>query len=168
VITARVDQTVLGYLGRALSFELSAVQLYSTQARLVASWGLEGPADRLQNEAREEMQHVERIIARMLALGAAPNASQLRPALLGRDLAELLQVDYVFEQELINLYKNAAVYCSRVGDHDDKLFFQGLLEDEQQHATELRQWLADLKGEANDVRQAKPEYQYRTGFDGLK
>ncbi|MEJ2509050.1 MAG: bacterioferritin, partial [Gammaproteobacteria bacterium] len=38
------DQRVLGYLGRALSLELSAVQQYSTQARLVAAWGLNEPA----------------------------------------------------------------------------------------------------------------------------
>ena len=47
MLTARVDQRILGYLGRALSLEFSAVQMYSTQARLVASWGLDGPAARL-------------------------------------------------------------------------------------------------------------------------
>jgi bacterioferritin (cytochrome b1) len=31
---------VLGYLGRALSLELSAVQQYMTQASLVELWGL--------------------------------------------------------------------------------------------------------------------------------
>ena len=60
-----MDQHILGYLGRALSLEFSAVQMYSTQARLVASWGLDGPAARLVAEAREEMGHVERIIDRM-------------------------------------------------------------------------------------------------------
>ena len=40
MLAAHADQTVLGYLGRALSLELSAVQLYTTQARLADSWGL--------------------------------------------------------------------------------------------------------------------------------
>ena len=35
------DQRVLGYLGRALSLELSAVQLYTAQARLAESWPTE-------------------------------------------------------------------------------------------------------------------------------
>ena len=47
---------MLGYLGRALSLEMSAVQLYMTQARLVAAWGLTEPAERLRNEAHEEME----------------------------------------------------------------------------------------------------------------
>jgi bacterioferritin len=140
----RTDQTTLGYLGRALSLELSAVQLYSTQARLVASWGLDEPARRLREEAHEEMQHVERIIARMLALGVAPNASQLRPVNLGGDLQSLLKADYVFEEELVQLYAGAATHGARTGSHDDRVFFQTLLEEERAHAQELIQWMQEL------------------------
>ena len=141
----RTDQTTLGYLGRALSLELSAVQLYSTQARLVASWGLDEPARRLREEAHEEMQHVERIIARMLALGVAPNASQLRPVNLGGDLQSLLKADYVFEEELVQLYAGAATHGARTGSHDDRVFFQTLLEEERAHAQELIQWMQELE-----------------------
>jgi bacterioferritin len=141
----RTDQRILGYLGRALSLELSAVQLYTTQARLVATWGLDEPARRLRDEAHEEMQHVERIIARMLALGVAPNASQLTPALLGPDLLALLQADYRFELELVQLYLDAATHGARIGSYDDRVFFQALLEEEQAHARELIQWMQALE-----------------------
>jgi bacterioferritin len=143
--TQRSDQRILGYLGRSLSLELSAVQLYSTQARLVATWGLDEPARRLREEAREEMGHVERIIARMLALGVAPNASQLRPALLGPDLRSLLQADYGFEIELVQLYLDAATHGARIGSYDDRVFFQTLLEEEQAHARELIEWMQALE-----------------------
>lgn len=145
MLAARADQRVLGYLGRALSLELSAVQLYSTQARLVATWGLQGPADRLRREAHEEMEHVERIIARMLALGVAPNASQLRPVRLGRDLRELLLIDQAFEHELVHLYQEAAGHCARSGNHDDRLFFQTLWEEERAHGEDLAGWLETLE-----------------------
>lgn len=140
----QADQAVLGYLGRALSLELSAVQLYSTQARLVASWGLSEPAERLRREAAEEMEHVERIISRMLALGSAPGASQLRPVQLGEDLLRLLQHNHAFEHELVKLYEDAARYCLRQGLHDDRLFFQALMEEEQSHANELVEWMRKL------------------------
>ena len=141
----RADHRILGYLGRALSLELSAVQLYSTQARLVATWGLDEPARKLREEAHEEMQHVERIIARMLALGVAPSASQLRPALVGPDLLSLLQADYAFELELVQLYLDAARHGARVGSRDDRVFFQALLEEEQAHARELIAWMQVLE-----------------------
>ncbi|MGB0723429.1 MAG: ferritin-like domain-containing protein [Gammaproteobacteria bacterium] len=143
-LTARTDLRVLGYLGRALSMELSAVQLYATQARLVSTWGLTEPAERLRKEADEEMGHADRIIARMLGHGAAPNASSLRPVKLGRDLRELLLHDQLFENELVQLYSDAVQHCARAGLHDDKMFFQGLLEEEQHHARELGEWLNEL------------------------
>ena len=145
MLSASADQTILGYLGRALSLEFSAVQLYSTQARLVASWGLAEPAKKFQSEASEEMEHVDRIIGRMLALGVAPNASQLRPAYVGKSLVELLQFDLTFELELVKLYHDATAYCARIGDHDNRLFFETLLKEEQVHSQELGQWIAQLE-----------------------
>lgn len=139
------DQRILGYLGRALSLELSAVQTYSTQARLVATWGLDGPARRLRDEAHEEMRHVERIIARMLALGVAPSGSQLRPALVRGDLLSLLEADYSFEMELVGLYRDAATQSERIARRNDRVFFQALLEEEQAHAQALVEWMRTLE-----------------------
>lgn len=153
MLYARGDQRVLGYLGRALSLELSAVQQYSTQARLVATWGLTEAAERLHHEANEEMDHVDRVIARMLALGAAPNASVLRPARLGRDLRELLQANHAFEDELIRLYEDATRHCARTGDHDNRQFFEQLLAEERGHGQELACWLEELERPAAGGRQ---------------
>lgn len=139
------DERVLGYFGRALSLELSAVQLYSTQSMLVNSWGLTDVADKFRDESREEMGHAERIISRMLALGVAPNASQLRPVRLGRNLQELLQYDYAFENELISLYDDATRYCASIADYDNRLFFETLLNEEKEHAVDLTKWMQELK-----------------------
>jgi bacterioferritin len=118
--------------------------MYSTQARLVATWGLDEPARRLRKEAHEEMEHVERIIARMLALGVAPSASQLRPARLGSDLMSLLRAGFAFEKEVVQLYADAAAHGARIGSHDDRVFFQALFAEEQEHAQELLQWMQEL------------------------
>ena len=139
------DQKVLGYLGRALSLELSAVQLYSTQARLVSNWGLDKAADQLRHEAREETEHAERIIARMLAHGVMPGASQLRPVEFRPDLLSLLAFNRDFEMELVKLYQEAVNYCSRSGNKADKEFFHGLLEEEKQHAVSLSEWMTSLE-----------------------
>lgn len=145
MLSTNADQSVLGYLGRALSLELSAVQLYSTQARLVDTWGLTEAAKKLANEASEEMAHADRIISRMLALGVAPNASQLRPVKLGHNLQTLLMHNHAFETELIGLYQQATRHCATIGDHDNRLFFEALLNEEKVHAQELQQWLVKLQ-----------------------
>jgi len=145
MIYQNADQQVLGYLGRALSLEMTAVQQYATQARLVSAWGLTEDANKLQQESLEEMGHVERIISRMLALGVAPNASMLRPVKLGSSLRELLIEDAVLEKDLVELYSKAAHHCARNGDQDGRNFFTGLLNEEQAHDLALAEWLKTLE-----------------------
>lgn len=145
MIYAKSDQQTLGYLGRALSLEMTAVQQYATQAKIVAAWGLPEDASKLQQESLEEMEHVNRIIGRMLALGVAPNASMLRPVKLGRDLRELLVADAELERDLVNLYLQAANHCARNADLDGRKFFEALLQEEQAHDVALAEWIRKLQ-----------------------
>jgi bacterioferritin len=141
---ASIHPRTLGYLGRALSLEYSAVQQYMTQAALCEAWGLREAADRFRRETVEEMQHAERLIKRMLGLGAAPNASQLRPAGVARGLVDLLLQDAALEAEIVALYDEATRFCQRIGDHENAELFGGLLRDEIHHAGEIEQWLESL------------------------
>lgn len=141
---ASIHPRNLGYLGRALSLEYSAVQQYMTQAALAEAWGLTEAAARFRRETVEEMQHGERIIKRMLGLGVAPNASQLRPAGCARTLADLLLQDAALEAEIVALYDEATLFCRRIGDHENAEFFNALLQDEQHHAAEIEEWLVSL------------------------
>lgn len=153
-----IDQKVLGYLGRALSLEFSAVQLYSTQARLASNWGLDKAAEQFRHEALEETEHAERIIARMLALGAAPAASQLRPVKLGVDLITLLRGNWHFEMELVNLYQGAVTHCLNLGSNDDRVFFQSLLDEERKHAEDLKKWIASLEAVSSEPGQIRQRF----------
>ena len=84
-------------------------------------------------------------IGRMLALGVAPNASQLRPVTLGSELRALLEYDAAFEEELVGLYSAASSHCARIGDQDNRLFFETLLAEEQAHEATLKEWLQQLQ-----------------------
>jgi bacterioferritin len=141
-----VNPRILGFLGRALSLELSAVQQYMTHAKLAEAWGLLEASGRLRHEVVEELQHAERLTGRMLELGVAPNGSQLRPAAVGRSLKELLLADARMENEIIALYDDAVTYCARVGDRENEAYFMAFLQEEQQHHAELEAWLDELQG----------------------
>lgn len=134
------DTVVLGYLGRALSLELSAVQQYLTMAVLLERRGMTPLAEHVRHEAHEEMQHAARIIGRMLALGVAPNASRLRPARLGGALPQLLQHTSDLEAEIVEFYAQAVRYCQRVQDAESRIFFETLLREEQRHAAAIDAW----------------------------
>jgi len=140
---------VLACLGRALSLELTAVQQYMTQASLVELWGDAESAERFRRETVEELRHAESLIQRMLALGVAPAASQLRPVTHAADLPGLLQHNLRLEQDLIQLYRDAVRFCALIGDADSGELFAGLLADEEHHARELEGWHRSLPSHAD-------------------
>lgn len=143
---SRAQARTLGYLGRALSMEYSAVQQYMAQAALTEAWGLAEAASRFRAEAVEEMRHAERLIKRMLGVGVVPNASQLRPVAVADSLMGLLQQDSVLEAEIVALYQEATLFCQQSGDVENAEFFQGLLNEELAHAKEVDEWLQTLGG----------------------
>jgi bacterioferritin len=144
-----VHPRVLGYLGRALSLELSAVQQYMTQASLVGLWGDTDAAERFRRETVEEMQHAEKIVQRMLTVGVAPAASQLRAVTHAPNLLGLLRHNTRLKNDLISLYAEATRFCVLVGDVTNEAFFRDLLNDEQHHGAELSAWLQSLGGQVN-------------------
>jgi bacterioferritin len=151
----RIHPRTLGYLGRALSLEYSAVQQYMTQAALCDAWGLKEAADRFRHETVEEMQHAERIVKRMLGLGVAPNASQLKPAGVAATLVDLLRQDLVLEAEIVGLYEEAMHFCERIRDGVNAGFFGELFREESAHEREIQDWLATLgfqQGHGEDER----------------
>jgi bacterioferritin len=143
-----VHPRVSGYLGRALSLELSAVQQYMTQACLAELWGDLDAASRFRHETVEEMQHAERIVQRMLQLGLAPGASQLNPVSHAPGLEGLLRLDAVLEIDLIEHYAEATRFCEAIADVDNRDFFAALWQEESNHGEELQEWLAALPSSA--------------------
>ncbi|MDI9405236.1 MAG: ferritin-like domain-containing protein [Chitinophagaceae bacterium] len=140
-----VHPRVLGYLGRALSLELTAVQQYMTQAALVSVWGDQDSAQWFREESVSEMRHAEAIVHRLIALGSAPAASQLLPAAHAPDLVGLLRADLVLEDQLLNLYAEAVRFCLLIGDGEQEGFFRQLWREEQQHGEVLAAWLGRLQ-----------------------
>ena len=138
------DPRLQGYLSRALSHELAAVQQYLMQATLAGLWGMTDMSARLRTDVKEELVHAERLMARMLVLGIPSNATQLPPARTGRSVEEMLLIDRVLEIEAIRLYEEATSYCVRIRDEDTHALFTGILQDELGHLGELDRMLAGI------------------------
>ncbi len=138
------DPRLSGYLSRALSHELAAVQQYLMQAKLTGLWGLSEMSARLRDDVNEELVHAGRLMERMLVLGVPSNATQLPPARPGRSVTEMLQIDRALEIEAIRVYEEAAQYCARIRDSETQALFADILQDELGHLGELDRILMDL------------------------
>ena len=141
------DPRISGYLSRALSHEMAAVQQYLLQAKLTGMWGLSAQSAKFRLDVSEELVHAERLMERMLILGIPCNATQLPPIRPGRTLEEMLQIDRLLEIEAIRLYEEAANYCGRRQDVETQALMLDILKDELGHLKELDQQLSTLPQE---------------------
>lgn len=146
-----MNPKLTGYLSRALSHEMRAVQQYLAQSVLCDMWGLAEAASKLRSESEEELEHAQRLIRHMLGLGLLPNGTQLPPVRAGRTLREMLAADWQLESDAIRLYAEASRYSARIRDDAASQLFTDLLQEEQRHLESLQQWITALdRKEATD------------------
>jgi bacterioferritin len=142
-----VDPRTLGWLSRALSHEMRAMQQYLAQSVLARLWGDEALAAKLRHEAVEEMGHAERLMERLILLGVAPSAGNLVPARLGRSVEELLAVDRALEVDAVRLYQEAAAHARRMRDADSAALLESILADELAHVQALDGMVQERSGD---------------------
>lgn len=132
-----VDPRTLGWLSRALTHEMSAVQQYLAQSVLARLWGDYALSSQLRREAVEEMQHAERLMERLIVLGVPPSAGNLPPARLGRTVDDMLAADRVLEVDAVRLYEQAVAHARRMRDPVSVALLEGILAEEVAHVHEI-------------------------------
>ncbi len=127
------DPKVIEYLNSALSHELAAVNQYWLHYRILDNWGYKAFAKTWRAESIEEMQHADKLVARILFLDGAPNMQSLSQLRIGKTVKEILDCDLAAELSARTLYLEAAKYCDGVNDRVTKNLFEQLLTDEENH-----------------------------------
>ena len=153
------DPKVLDYLNAALRAELTAVSQYWLHFRLQEDWGYGHLAAKSRAESIEEMQHADRLIARIIFLEGHPNLQKLDPLRIGETLKETLDCDLSAEKDARTLYIEARKHCESVGDYVTKALFEGLISDEEGHIDFLETQIAlfdALGAQAYGQLNAKP------------
>jgi bacterioferritin len=132
-VAMRGDQKVIEYLNSALKHELAAVNQYWLHYRILDNWGYKDFAKIWREESIEEMQHADKIVARILFLDGAPNMQSLDQLRIGRSVKEVIDCDLAAEMNARTLYLEAAKYADSINDRVTKNLFEALLADEEKH-----------------------------------
>lgn len=127
------EPKVIDYLNAALRSELTAISQYWVHFRLQEDWGLAKMAKKSRAELIEEMNHADKLIARILFLEGHPNLQKLDPLRIGETPRETLECDLAGEHDALTLYREARDYCDKVGDSVSKNLFEALIADEEGH-----------------------------------
>ena len=127
------DAKVIEYLNAALRSELTAVSQYWLHYRLQEDWGFGRLAEKSRAESIEEMQHADRLIARIIFLEGHPNLQKLDSLRIGQNIKETLECDLAGEHDARTLYIEARRHCDSVGDYVSRALFDALIADEEGH-----------------------------------
>jgi len=127
------DKRVIERLNEALFLELGAVNQYWLHYRLLNDWGYTKLAKKERAESIEEMQHADRLVARIIFLEGHPNLQSVAPLRIGQNVKEIIECDLAAEIGARTLYEEAATYAHSVKDYVSRDLFESLMKDEEGH-----------------------------------
>lgn len=145
------EKQVIERLNEALFLELGAVNQYWVHYRLLEDWGYTKLAKKERAESIEEMQHADKLVARIIFLEGHPNLQSVAPLRIGQNVKEVLESDLAGEYDARASYKQSRDICHEHGDYVSMKLFEELLADEEGHIDFLETQL-DLLGSLGEEK----------------
>lgn len=127
------DPTIIDWLNRQLTNELSAINQYFLHARMYQNWGLAALGKHEYKESIEEMKHADDLIERILMLDGLPNLQQLNKLLIGEDVPECLQGDLTLEKSSQQVLVDGITACEQAKDYVSREILESILNDTEEH-----------------------------------
>jgi bacterioferritin len=139
----------LKHLQRAVTMELTTVNQYLLQAHKLADWGIDRLAERMFEEVKEEREHANRFLARMLFLEGEPNVRDLDKIEQPKGVKQIFERQHKMELEARSYYDRAARECQEAGDVGTFELFASILKDEEEHINFIEEQFSrmELMGE---------------------
>lgn len=138
------DPAVIELLNEVLTGELTAINQYFVDAKMLDNWGLERLGKRFYDESIDEMKDADRLIERILYLDGTPNLQRLGTVKVGESPREKLDAALELERVAIARLNAGIGTCSERGDHGTRELLEGVLEGEEEHADWLETQIAAI------------------------
>jgi bacterioferritin len=132
---------VVEYLIELLRGELAARDQYFLHSRMYADWGFSRLYERIDHEMREETEHADALLRRILFLEGTPDMTPeaIHP---GHTVPEMLRNDLTLEYKVRAALATGIELCERLGDYETREILEVQLHDtEEDHAYWLEQQL---------------------------
>lgn len=146
---------IIELLNDVLTAELTAINQYFVDAKMLGNWGLDRLADKFREDSIEEMKDADALIDRILYLDGMPNLQRLGTVRVGEHAVEKLELALEVEREAIQRLNRGIGLCTTVADHGTRELLEKILAGEEEHADWLETQLELISqvGEANYLAQ---------------
>ena len=121
------NSRVVELFNEALTLELTIVNSYFLNARMLDNWGFPKLGKVFYDLSIDEMKDADSIIQRILLFDGHPNVQRLSPIRTGETPEEMLRIGLDGEIGAVAQFNAAAKECHDLGDHgrlDTTLFNQ--------------------------------------------
>lgn len=129
----RGDPAVIDALNEHLTLELTAVNQYFLNAKMLENWGLPGLAKVFRDRSFEEMVDAEELIERILYLDGHPNLQRLDTVRVGEDPVEMIELGLAVEELAIERLRGYVELCVEKGDVGTREMFAEMVREEEEH-----------------------------------
>ena len=138
------DERVAKKLDELLSDELTAINQYMVHSEMCANWGYERLHQAVEKRARQEMQHAEKLIARIIFLEGTPTVSRLNQIHIGADVPKQLQSDKEAELHTNSMYNEAIHLADEANDAATRDLLESIVKEEDAHVDWLEAQLDQI------------------------
>ena len=149
------NEAVLEFLNDVLTAELTAINQYFVDSKMLANWGYQRLADKFRADSIDEMGDAEKLIERIIYLDGVPNLQRLGSVRVGETAPEKLRLALDVETEAITRLNRGIALCTEAGDHGSRDVAETILAGEEEHADWLETQLELISeiGEAHYLTQ---------------
>jgi len=125
---------VVEILNSVLTAELTAINQYFVDAKMLSNWGYDRLATHFRDESIDEMKDADELIERILYLDGLPNVQRLSAIRVGETPTEKLQLALELEVEAVERLNAGVARCTELGDTGSRDLLAGILHGEETHA----------------------------------
>jgi bacterioferritin len=133
----RRDNDIIELLNDVLTAELTAINQYFVDSKMLGNWGYERLAEKFRHESVSEMKDADELIERILFLEGMPNLQRLGTLRVGETVREKLDAALAVEYEAIERLNGGIAQCVTAGDNGSRELLEDVLEGEE----EFTDWL---------------------------
>ena len=127
------NEKLLKTLNDLLADELTAISQYMVHSEMCESWGYDKLHKAIEHQAKEEMEHAEWLIRRILFLEGKPGMSKLNQIRIGKDVPEIVGKDEEAEAGAVKAYNDAITLAGEVGDGSTADLLTTIVKMEEEH-----------------------------------
>ena len=149
------DAAIIELLNEVLTAELTSVNQYFVDSKMLDNWGYEPLAKHYYDESIDEMKDADKLIERILFIEGIPNMQRMSTVRVGETAPEKLQLALDLEYESIQRLNLGIATCVEKADNGTRELLEQILEGEENHADwlETQLGLVSQLGETNYLAQ---------------